>query len=176
MVSTFYDDLNKARGAEHLVCQVLENLTEDYTFTEVGDVSEYFHKGDIMAVDDWGDELFVEVKDDGCISYTGNVLCEDKVFYRWSGTFGSGNMKGDSDYYAVVSQSEKLIYVLDFSVMKQVYKMGRYKVIPHPEQITYCYLCSLNSLREQGALLYIIEYEQRDGVYHSVSVEYCQDN
>ena len=172
MISNFYSDLSKARKAENLVYQVLSALTDDYAFEEVGDKREYFYKGDVKAHDEcWDDDIFVEVKDDSCIYRTGNVLCEDKVFYKNNGEFGKGNMQSDYDYYAVVSQHDNLIYILDFDVLKKNYKKGQYKIIPHEEQNTYCYLCSINKLCKWGAMMYYIWYEEKDGKYYPVKVE-----
>lgn len=37
MVSNFYSDLEKARAAEHLVKDIFTGLTDEYTFSFVGD-------------------------------------------------------------------------------------------------------------------------------------------
>ena len=173
MVKNFYGDLAEARKAEHLVAEVLSKLTFEYTFEEVGDQRQYFYKGDIRAVEDcWGlDEYFLEVKDDSCIARTRNVLCEYKVFYKDSNEYGKGNMQSDYDYYFVVSQQNKMIYVINFPMLKSIYKFGKHKVIPHEDQITYCYLCSIDMLCKNGAMMYFIRYDDANGEYTPVSVE-----
>lgn len=158
MVSTFFLDLDNARGAERLVMQQLQALLPQYTLESVGNQREYFHKGDIRAVDnESGEAIFIEVKDDGRIADTRNVLCEEMVFYNTTG-FAKGNMYSDYEIYAVVSKPERKIYVLDFDIMRNHYKSGTYKVIPHREQTTYCYLMPLAQLRALGALLAEIDY------------------
>lgn len=173
MVSNFYSDLEAARKAEHLVAEVLSNCTDEFTFEEVGDKKEYFYKGDIRALDSsWGlDEHFVEVKNDSCIARTHNVLCEYKVYFKENDYYAKGNMQSDYDYYAVVSEQNKMIYIIDFEVLKKNYKKGYHKIIDHPEQRTYCYLCSIDKLCKWGALMYFIRYDEKDGHYYPVNVE-----
>lgn len=158
MVSTFFLDLDNARGAERLVMQKLQELLPQYTFEDVSADRACWHKGDIRAVDnESGDCLFIEVKDDGRIADTHNVLCEEAVFYNDSG-FKQGNMYSDYEIYTIVSKPEQKIYILDFAIMKQHYKSGYYKVIPHREQTTYCYLMPLAQLKALGAVLAEISY------------------
>lgn len=105
MVDNFYNDLRAAKGAEYLVAECMAQLTDAYTFENVGDLREYFHKGDIIATDKaTGKRTFIEVKDDACIANTKNVLCEETVFYSEQSKYEKGNMYSDYEIYCVVSQ------------------------------------------------------------------------
>ena len=159
MVDNFYSDLRAARGAELLVKEVLSQLTDAYTFEDVSNKREYFYKGDILAIERaTGKRVFIEVKDDSCIARTRNVLCEENVLYYDTNTIEKGNMGANYDIYCVVSQQERKIYVIDFATLQRNYKKGIYKVIPHPTQTTYCYLCSLHQVAEWGAGICTIDY------------------
>lgn len=158
MLSTFYQDLEKAKTAEDLVLKVFDGLTDEYRFEAVGSIREYFHKGDIKATDIDGNEHFIEVKDDSCIGKTHNVLCEEDIFYQSIGEFVKGNMYSDYEIYCVVSQSTRKIYVIDFKVLKRIYHKGQFKEIPHREQTTYCYLVPLAMIRKEGGMIAEIDY------------------
>lgn len=158
MVFNFYTDLNNAREAERIVLEKFSQLAPQYTFTNVSNERQYFHKGDIKATAADGREIFIEVKDDSRIHQTHNVLCEYKVYYYESATYGRGNMESDYDIYTVVSKAERKIYVLDFPTLQANYKKGQRKEIPHYDQCTYCYLVSLKTLEQCGAIIDIIDY------------------
>lgn len=159
MVNDFYKDLNAAKGAELLAAQCLAQLTDAYSFQNVGDLREYFHKGDIIATEKaTGKQVFIEVKDDACIAATHNVLCEEEVYFKESASYRKGNMYSDYQIYCVVSQQARQMYLIDFSVLREHYKKGIYKVIPHQQQTTYCYLCSLKQIADWGAGIAVINY------------------
>ena len=159
MVDNFYSDLNAAKEAELLAAQCLAQLTDAYTFESVGHIKEYFHKGDIKATNkQTGKVTFIEIKDDSRIATTKNVLCEEAVFYCESSEIKKGNMYSDYEIYCVVSKQERRIYIIDFSILRDHYKQGTYKVIPHSAQTTYCYLCSLEQISSWGAGIAVINY------------------
>lgn len=158
MITGFYSDLAQAQVAERLVVDVLAALTTDYTFVAVGDNRGYFYKGDIKVVDNNGKEIFIEVKNDSVIHKTGNILCEEEVYYKDNDWYGKGNMHSDYEYYAIVSEQERRIYILDFSILRDTYRMGEYKVIEHPSQITYCYLLPLGVAKAKGAVIKTLNY------------------
>lgn len=167
MVANFYADLGKAQIAEKMVVDVFSNLTQDYNFTWVGNAKEYYHKGDIIAIGKDGREIFIEVKNDSRIGQTRNVLCEEMVdffvpikdkpnyFTRQS---KKGNMYSDYEIYCVVSRVTNEIFIIDFKKLKEFYKHGRYTIIHHDEQDTYCYLVPLGVIEEQGALIATINF------------------
>lgn len=159
MLSDFFKDMNSAKAGERIVKEALIQLKPDYVFKDVSNDRYYYHKGDIRAIDKNGKETLIEVKQDSRIAETGNVLCEDMVYFNDSG-YKSGNMHSDYEIYCVVSQTDTKIYVIDFSILKQIYKKGRYKIIPHTEQTTYCYLLPLTQIQECGGLLGTINYSE----------------
>ena len=158
MVNGFYRDLAQARKSEQLVLEVLSALTTDYTFEPVGDNREYFYKGDIKVVANNGEEIFVEVKNDSVIYKSGNILCEEEVYFKDTDYYDKGNMQSDYDIYAIVSEQERRIYILDFKVLKANYRLGEYKAIHHPSQITYCYLLPLGVAKAKGAVITTLNY------------------
>lgn len=158
MVSNFWSDLAQARSAEDLVREVFSRLTDKYTFKDVANQREYFHKGDIKATTADGREVFIEVKNDSRIADTHNLLCEEENYFHDSGEWAKGNFYSDYQIYCVVSAAERKIYVMDFSILKQHYKSGQWKQIKHYEQTCYCYLCPLGNVRSWGAMIAEVDY------------------
>ena len=158
MISNFKRDLEAARDAEILVLQLLAGATDAYTFEWVGDNRDYFHKGDIKAVNkSTGLESFIEVKDDSRIADTDNVLCEDRVDYDDYSAIG--NIHNKYNIYTVVSKQERKIYVIDGEVLKANYKLGEFKYIQHRQQATAAYLLPLAIIKRKGGLLATISYD-----------------
>lgn len=158
MTNQFYTDLEKAKAAEVLVCNVLSSLDTSRNYELVGAERQYFYKGDIKATDKKGNEIFIEVKDDSRIAETYNVLCEEEVYYKQHDYYGKGNMQSDYDIYAVVSKQQRKIYVIDFKCLQQIYRKGEYKEIQHPQQTTYCYLLNLGTIKKLGGLIATLDY------------------
>ena len=158
MVTNFFHDLAQAQTAEVLVAETLSGLTKDYQFINVGNQRAYFHKGDIKAVGADGREIMIEVKKDSRIGQTHNLLCEEEVYYFDTNSFAKGNFYSDYEIYCVVSESERKMYFMDFSILKKHYKSGTWKQIRHYDQTTYCYLCSLSKVRSWGAMIAEITY------------------
>lgn len=159
MAIEFYKDLCAAKGAEKLVRECLEQLTNNYIFEDVSNNPEDYYKGDILAIERAsGRRIYIEVKDDKRIADTRNILCEDFVRYEFTNTVAAGNMHCDTNIYCVVSQQERKIYVLDFKLLQSNYKKGIYKEIPHSDQTTLCYLCSLAQVASWGAGIAVINY------------------
>lgn len=158
MLSNFKRDLEAARDAEILVLELLAGATKDYDFIWVGDNPTYYHLGDILAIEKaTGKEIYIEVKDDGVIYKTGNVLCEDEVDYFDYQV--RGNIHNGFNIYVVVSKQEKRIYVIDGVVLKANYKQGIRRYIQHGEQATDAYLLPLSKLKAAGGLLATIHYD-----------------
>lgn len=159
MLKDFKRDFEVGKAAERIVLDTFASLTTDYTFVDVSNDSSCYYKGDIKAVAADGTELYIEVKNDSRIADTGRVLCEEEVYMKNSDYFSKGNMSCNCDYYCIVSESEKRIYVLDFKVLKSIYKKyGEFKVIHHPQQDTYAYLLDLCWAKSKGALIHKINY------------------
>ena len=158
MVSNFWSDLIEAQKVEDLVMDVFAGLTKDYSFVNVSGEREYFHKGDLVAIGADGRKTFLEIKDDSRIAQTHNLLCEEQVYYYDSNSYVKGNFYSDYQIYCVHSAQERKVYVMDFAKLKAHYKSGKFKQINHWEQITYCYLCSLDDVRAWGAMIAEVEY------------------
>lgn len=158
MIKGFYEDLREAQKAEQLVLETLQERAPQLTFLAVGTDREYFHKGDIKVVANNGKENFIEVKNDSVIYKTGNILLEDEVYYKDNDWYGKGNLHSDYEYYAIVSEQERRIYILDFSILREASHLGEYKVIEHPSQITYCYLLPLGIAKAKGAVITTLNY------------------
>ena len=158
MVKEFYKDLAQAKNAEKLVRDVFSSLTFDYQFIDVSEQREYYKKGDIKAVDKDGKEIMIEVKNDSRIAETHNVLCEEQVFYYDICDVVKGNFYNDYEIYCVVSQEERKIYVMDFSILKKYYKRFPYQEIKHSDQITYCYLFALSAVRKLGGMIAEVDF------------------
>ena len=158
MIRDFWNDLNNAKYAEKLVRETFSQLTDKYTFEDVADIKEYRYRGDIRATAADGRQIYIEVKDDGRIADTGNVLCEEENFYKDGGYFGKGNMQSNYDIYCVVSQSERNIYVIDFPTLQANYKKGQFKIIHHYDQDTYCYLLPIGTVKRLGGLIAEVSY------------------
>lgn len=157
MLNGFKEDLANAKDAEKIVREVFTSLTDKYSFEDVSDERQYYYKGDIKAVSVSNNkEVFIEVKDDSRIAETGNILCEVEVYYKECDYYGKGNMCADYDIYCIVSKQERKIYVLDFKELQRIYKMGEYRSIEHPAQITYCYLLPLGLAKK--AMIEVINY------------------
>ena len=157
MVSNFYQDLEKGRIAEEIVMKVFSDLTDKYTFTSVGDDAECAHKGDIKCEDKDGKVIYLEVKNDERIVDTKNILCEEEVFYS-NGNIVKGFMYSDYEIYCVVSMSEQRIYVIDFKVLKEIYRKGEFKRIHHFAQFSDCYLVPIWLIKKYGGLITIVNY------------------
>lgn len=157
MIKQFYTDLENAKAAEKLVRDTLASLAPGMKFKWVGDQPEYFYKGDIIA---YGEDkmYFIEVKDDSRIADTGNVLCEERVFFREGNYYQKGFMYNDYEIFCVVSQPERKMYFIDFKVLQQIYKKGEYKEIHHPQQYSECYLLELCRIKQFGGLIKVLSY------------------
>lgn len=152
----FYIDLMAAKSAEEIVLSTFSSLAPEYTFEDVSSCRNYYHRGDIRAITPDGREVCIEVKQDGRIAATGNVLCEDKVHYYNSG-MEKGNFHSDYEIYCVYSPQKRKLVVMDFDVLRRNYKSGTYKIIHHESQTTYAYLLSLDTIESLGGIITIID-------------------
>ena len=175
MVKGFYEDLAKAKKAEAIVLNIMQNATTEYEFTDVSDDKEYWHIGDIQIYDDMmGCNYYLDVKDDGCVSYTGNILAEHRVWYKDSGWEQGFMQNAQYDYVGYLSQPDNKLYILDFNKWKQNYKkyFKKHIQIPHGgNQTTDAYLMSLKDAKKLGIVIAEIEYEERTGWYFPVKID-----
>ena len=155
----FLESLQAAKPSEYLVAKEFAARNPDWTTENVGDIRKYFYKGDIKITNkNSGEVRFIEVKNDSRIAQTQRVLCEEYVSYKDTGEIKDGCMYSNYDIYAIVSESERKIYYIDFKKLKEFYKKGEYKEIPHRAQTTYCYLVDLWLIIAKGALMGITNY------------------
>ena len=159
MKEQFLKDLIAAKGAEQITLEVLRGLTNDYAFEDVSNVCSLFKRGDIKVIDKTtGKEFYIDVKDDSRIADTGNVLCEELVYYKTSGYEANGFMYSDYDILAIVSKSERKIYIIDFKILQKNYRKGEYKRIDHQYQYSVTFLCGLHQIKSWGALITTLDY------------------
>lgn len=159
MKEQFLKDLAAAKGAEQTTLEVFSSLTDDYAFEDISNECYFYHRGDIKGINKTtGKEVFIEVKDDSRIADTRNVLCEELVYYKDSGYEVNGFMYNDYEIFAVVSKSERKIYVIDFNILKANYRKGEFKQIDHPHQYSITYLCGLHQIKAWNALITTIDY------------------
>lgn len=159
MLIDFQKDMEAAKPAEQLALHVLSSLTTGYTFTDVSNVKEYRYRGDIKATNNvTNQETFIEVKNDSRIADTNNILCEYQNYIKDGGYFIKGNMCSEYDYYCIVSQQQRKMYILDFSILQAHYTEGKHKIIEHFDQDTWCYLLPLQRMRELGGVVAELDY------------------
>ena len=158
MLSEFNKDLVRGKKGEKIVKAVFSSLDKNHQFIDVSDDPQYYYKGDIMAVAADGKQTMIEVKNDGRIHETNNILCEEEVFMKEGGYFTKGNMYSDYEIFCIVSEPGRKIYVIDFKVLKEIYKKGQYKRIDHPQQFSDCYLLDVGTLKKYGGLIEIVKY------------------
>ena len=159
MVTNFYTDLRVGHKAEAVVLDTLTALTDDYTFIPVGNQPEYYHRGDIIAIDKSGNQTMIEVKNDSCIHYSGNVLCEEEVYFFESKERKSGNFYSPYEIYCVADLVARKLYFMDFKVLKSIYrKYGRYRGCWYEEQMSRTYLLPLEYVKKHNGLIKVVEY------------------
>ena len=172
MMAEFYRDLAKAKKGEAIVLDVLRHTTKDYVFNDVSDDEEYYYLGDIEACDEsWNMNYYLDVKSDGCIAKTNNILCEEKVYCKdYGGYWQKGNMQSNYDALAIISLDAQKIFIIDFVLLKKHYKEGKYYCKDNGSQITYGTLFPLSKAWKYNMVQAVISYEQRGTNYFPVSV------
>ena len=172
MVKGFMEDLKKAKRGERIVLEVLRSATRDFTFDDVSDCEECFHKGDIVIHDPfWSSDYYIDVKDDGCISSTGNLLAEHRVWYKDTGWCEGFMQNSNYDFVAYLSQPDKKIYILDFPLWQRYYQkhFKNHIFIPHGgEQTTDAFLMPLNKARKLDIVICELDYDydEERGYFH----------
>ena len=160
MLKEFRKDLEAAREGERATEMYFRCLSDKYDFINVGENPAYYNKGDILAIDkETGKQVCIEVKQDGRIAQTRNVLLEDEVDYFGRG-LKKGNLHSDYEIYAIVSPQKQKILVLDFEVLKKNYRKGNYTIIPHEDQVTFCYLLPIDLIERLGGVIAVVDYSK----------------
>lgn len=159
MISNFYSDLAFGKGAEQIALDVLSSSFDNYSFYDISNDKTYYHTGDLLVINNQnGARRTIEVKNDTRIGETNNVLCEYAVWYEDQQQFKEGDMARNGDIYCVVDQQSRRIHLIDFPLLRQHFTEGKHKIIKHPQQTTYCYLCPLSLIEQWGALIVTIDY------------------
>lgn len=158
-MSQFQDDLAKAKPAEELALSLFRKRGAGYKFEDISNNSQFYHKGDILATDlATGKEYFIDVKADEVIGKSKNILCEECNVWKNDGGITDGFMYFDYDYLAVVSQIERKIYIIDFEILKSIYRRGEYKTKNHPDNICHFFLIPLYVVKRHNALIAELAY------------------
>lgn len=160
MVENWERDLEKGRRGEQITLETLSSIefNSKCAFEYVGDNPAYYKYGDIKGIREDGSVFMIEVKNDERIADTRNILCEELVVYKDSGDIKDGFMYNYYEYYCIVSEPERKIYVIDFKVLKRIYKRGQMRDFPHKDQTTYGYLLPLSEVKANNGLITILEY------------------
>lgn len=158
MLTNFQTDLAFGKKAEAIVKEHLEKCNPTCIVEDVSCKREYFHKGDIKVTAADGREEFFEVKNDRCIGKTKNILCEEKVYYFGNGAEKEGFMYSDYTNFVIVSEPERKLYLIDFDILKNIYKQGEYRYMSYQEQASDVYLLPLDVLKKNGGLLKVANY------------------
>jgi hypothetical protein len=173
MVNNFKKELKKNRIAEIILLQVLQSVADDkIDFVDVTDNPDLYHYGDIMGTDKNGNVTFFDAKNDGIIAKTGRVFCESHKYFFNNMKRHSGYMEdGKYDYMCVVDRKSNKIYVLDFKVLKSIYK--DYKEVQTTLSDAYSYgtVIPLDECRKEKALIYTITYDGDDTGYYALDVK-----
>lgn len=158
MLMNFDKDLAKGKKGEQIVKKVFSERDKNHQYIDVSNDPKYYYKGDLIAVAADGKKTMVEVKNDGVIHKTHNILCEEAVFMKQKGKFNKGFMYSDYELFCVLSEPERKIYMVDFQILKQIYKQGRYKRFDYPDQYSDCYLLPIGTLKQYGGLINVVSY------------------
>lgn len=158
MLMNFEKDLAKGKKGEAIVKTVLSSIDKNHQYIDVSNDPKYYHKGDLMAVAADGTKIMIEVKNDGVIHKTHNILCEEDVYINQNRKFNKGFMYSDYEIFCILSELERKIYIIDFQILKQIYKQGWYKRFYYKDQYSDCYLLPIGLLQSKGGLIKIIDY------------------
>jgi hypothetical protein len=82
---------------------------------------DFYRRGDIQAYGN-GQFIYIDVKDDTVIHETGNVLCEEEVYFKENDYYKKGFMYSDYDVLCVLSRVTRRMYFIDFKKLKEFYK------------------------------------------------------
>ena len=157
MLSSFQSDLARGKIAEQIVEQLA--LASGAKVIDVSDLKEYHKYGDLQVTLPTGESYFLEVKNDGVIGSSQNVLCEEEVYMKDGDYYNKGFMYNQSNYLLVVDEAEREIYIFDFKELKKIYKKcGTFKFFDYPEQSSECYLVPICRAKQYGAYIKKINY------------------
>lgn len=173
----YMEDVNANRSAELITLEVLRNLKKDYTFEDVAGEEEYYNKGDILMKKDGKRTKRIDVKNDQEIAYTGNFAVEAGGWSKIYNYYKRGWIDSAYDYVAIISQTERTIWLLSFKRLKEIYKDtdltgGRFVKSEFWDNIKYNYLIPIHKAIELGAVVGKIVYEYDDFTEEHIPVKY----
>jgi hypothetical protein len=157
MVKEQFDkDLVKGKRAERIVYNYLKKNFSKYIIQDVSDIPYFYSLGDIRVITTEGEKHLIEVKNDECIANTHNILCEFEVDYETHRA--PGNFLNEYEFYAVVSESESLIYFFDFKKLKALTKYLTPRLIQRSGQSSICKFVALSEAKRNGSLIATVNY------------------
>ena len=153
----FEKDLQQGKDGEQVVLQYLQKT--GYSVEDVSGKRQDYHKGDLLITLPTGQTRYIEVKNDTVIGSSGNILCEEEVYYKDRDYLAPGFMYRDYDIYAIVSEDTRKIYFFDFSKLKEIYqRFGEYDRLDYPHQYSDVFYLPIHRAKQFGAFIAKVEY------------------
>lgn len=156
MLDNFQPDLARGKVAERIVAELVQSA--GIQVEDISDLPQFRQLGDLLVTLPSGQQYYLEVKNDGVIGETGNVLCEEEVYYKENDYYKTGFMYNHSDFLLVVYEPKREIYIFDFKKLQNIYKRGQFKIIDWPQQSSDCYMVPIWLAKKYGAWLDTINY------------------
>ena len=169
-MNNFKMEIKKNKVAEEILLQVIQSIVDDkYLVEDVSDDAECYHLGDVKLTDKDGGTVYLDAKNDGVIHKTGRVFCESHKFFFRNMKKHSGFMEdGKYDYLCVVDRNSKKIYVLDFRVLKSIYKEYRQVETTLADCYSFGTVIPLDECKKERALIYTITYDCENDSYYAL--------
>ena len=172
----YLQDVNEHKDAEQITLQVLRNLNNGYIYEDVTKDESCYSKGDIKMIKD--DTIkYIDVKDDARINETNNIFVEAGGWSKIYGYRKKGWIDSAYDYVAVISQSEKIIWILSFKGLRKYYDKldvtnGQQVVTEFWDNIKYGYILPLKSAFELDIIEAKITYMYDDWQEQYIPYDY----
>lgn len=157
-------ETKKNRVAETILYDVCRDMYKERAceIENVADNADCYHLGDIKITDtNTGYAYYFDAKNDGVISRTGNVFCEEyKYYYENPKERHTGFMRdGEYDFLCIVDRVSAKIYFIDFEKLKEIYKKYRMVNTKLYDAVSYGYIVPLREVERLGALAKVVAYE-----------------
>lgn len=177
MVDGFNEDLERGKYAENIVTMVMTEMFagKGIEFTNVSDVKEHWHDGDIeIRVPGHDKPQYMDVKDDGVWAKSGNLLAEDRVWFAKGGNVPGFMRTAKYDLVAYHSRELSKFLIINFKKWRDCYRQscnGRRMHKKHVRngriaQTTYGYLNPIERMIDEGVVLAEIDYDY-SGTYEN---------
>lgn len=155
-MNNFNADYLRGKEGEDIVSKIITQLTQDYIIYPVTDLHEQYY-GDYKLIDRLSnDEVYIEVKRDDFIAKTGNFYLEEWQYFEQYDK--PGFMYHPYQFLIFVSMQNKMLYVIDFTALRDNYKRSHTHEYPRSGYGREYYLCDEYQLRKWKALMYKIDY------------------